>query len=78
MRDEERLPMLGGLFSSFLVVGTCVGGVAGVLIIAGFLVIPLETEKVSIPKTPEWLSLVGVIGSGISLDSVSSSSSMTV
>lgn len=77
-RDEERL-LPGGLSSSlFWVLEKCVGGVAGVCIIAGFLVIPLDTENVSIPNTPEWLSLVGVIGSGTSLDSVSSSSSTTV
>jgi len=77
-RDEERLPILGGLLSSFFWVTKCIGGVAGVCTTTGFLVMPLDTENVSIPNTPEWLSLVGVIGSGTSLDSVSSSSSRTV
>jgi len=77
-REEERRWILGVLRSSFFGVGTCDGGVAGVFTIIGFLVIPLETENVSIPNTPEWLSLVGVVGSGTSLDSVSSSSSNTV
>lgn len=50
------------------------GGVAGMFTITG-LETPLETDNVSIPKTPEWLSLVGVTGSAMSLEAVSSSSS---